>query len=64
MRKRVFDSWMRETVLGDGGVEFDPFGGPKEEECVAVVAAEGPSLVTPCHQQWIAVSVLRLKGRS
>ena len=67
MRKRrsVFGSWVRETVVGGGGVEFGPSGGAKEEEeCVAVVAAEGPSLETPCHQQWVAVRVQRLKGRS
>ena len=65
-RRTVFGSWMRESVVGDGGVEFDPSGGVKKEEegCVAVVAVEGPSLETPCHQQWVAVSVLRLKGRS
>ena len=52
-------------MVGGGGVEFDLSGGVKEEEeCVAAVAVEGPSLETPCHQQWVAVSVLRLKGRS
>ena len=48
-RRTVFGSWARESVVGDGGIEFDPFGEPKEEEgCVAVVAAVGPSLETPC----------------
>ena len=51
-------------MVGGGGVEFDPSGGAKEEECVAVVAAEGPSLETPCHQQWVAMRVQRLKGQS
>ena len=62
-RGTVFGSWVRETVVGSGGVEFDLSGGAKEEEgCVAVVAAEGPSLATPCHQQWVAVRVQTLKG--